>query len=71
MTMPTVATKKSKLNVKSRALRLVRTLPASATWDDVMYSLYVRQKIETGLSDIAAGRTHGHDSIRKEFGLSA
>ena len=69
--MPTAVTKKTKPNVKSRALRLVRTLPANATWDDVMYSLYVRQKIETGLADIATGRTHGHDSIRKEFGLSA
>lgn len=69
--MPTEVTKKTKLNIKGRALRLVRTLPANATWDDVMYSLYVRQKIETGLADIGAGRTHGHDSIRKEFGLSA
>ncbi len=35
-----------------------------------MYRIYVRQKIEAGLADIAAGRVHSHDSIRKEFGVA-
>jgi predicted transcriptional regulator len=35
-----------------------------------MYRIYVRQKIEAGLADIAAGRVHSHGTIRKEFGLS-
>ena len=69
--MPTTTTKSAKTTVKSRALRLVRTLPAKATWDDVMYQIYVRQKIEAGLSDLTANRTHSHASIRKEFGLGA
>jgi hypothetical protein len=53
--------------VKSEAIKLVQGLPESATWDDVMYRIYVRQKIETGLSDLRAGRTHSHAAIRKEF----
>ena len=69
--MPAVTTKSAKTTVKNQALRLVRTLPAQATWDDVMYQIYVRQKIEAGLADITAGRTHSHASIRKEFGLVA
>jgi predicted transcriptional regulator len=35
-----------------------------------MYRIYVRQKIDAGLSDIAAGRVHSHASIRKEFDVS-
>lgn len=55
--------------VKSKAIKLVQGLPASSTWDDLMYHVYVRQKIEAGLSDVQAGRVHSHASIRKEFAL--
>jgi hypothetical protein len=63
-------TQKKSGGVKARAIQLVRNLPAAASWDDLMYRIYVRQKIEAGLSDIAAGRVHAHASVRKEFGLS-
>ena len=66
--MPT-ATAKSR-GVKSAALKLIQSLPAQSNWDDVMYRIYVRQKIEAGLADLGAGRTHSHTSIRKDFGLS-
>jgi predicted transcriptional regulator len=59
-----IATRK---NLKSEAIKLVRRLPRSSTWDDLMYRIYVRQKIEAGLADIRAGRVHTHASIRKEF----
>ncbi len=54
-------------NVKAKALKLVRELPASSSWDDLMYRIYVRQKIEAGLDDLRAGRTHSHAAIRREF----
>ena len=66
--MPTV--KSSKPSLKSRAMSLVRTLPANSSWDDLMYRIYVRQTIEAGLADVRAGRVHSHASIRREFGLS-
>ena len=69
--MPTLAVKTVKSSVKAKALSALRKLPSTATWDDVMYHLYVRQKIETGLADVSAGRVHSHASIRKEFGLGA
>jgi hypothetical protein len=65
--MPTAVPKRRSL--KSDALKLVRGLPASSTWDDLMYRIYVRQKIEAGLSDLRAGRVHTHESIRKEFAV--
>ena len=63
--MPSAIAKRK--NLKSEAIKLVRRLPRSSTWDDLMYRIYVRQKIEAGLADIRAGRVHSHASIRKEF----
>ena len=65
------AAKTRAVKIKSAAARLVRELPDSASWDDLMYQIYVRQKIESGLADLKAGRKHPHTSIRIEFGLDA
>lgn len=56
-------------SIKKAAARLVRQLPESASWEDLMYEILVRQKIENGQSDLLAGRKHDHASIRKEFGV--
>ncbi|MDO8539382.1 MAG: hypothetical protein Q7S40_03000 [Opitutaceae bacterium] len=63
------STKAKRRSVKSEAIKLIRGLPASSTWDDLMYRIYVRQKIEAGLSDFRSGKVHTHASIRKEFAL--
>ena len=57
--------------IKAQAAKLVRGLPESASWDDLMYEIYVRQKIESGLADIAVGRVKTHAAICKKFGLTA
>ena len=44
-------------SIKPDAKRLVENLPDTATWDDLAYEIYVRQSIEAGLTDAAAGRT--------------
>ena len=67
--MPTL--RKPRRGVKSLAIKLVRSLPSNATWDDLMYRVYVRQKIESGLSDLDAGRKHSHDDIKRQFGLAS
>jgi hypothetical protein len=66
--MPTATAKRH--GVRAQAMRLVRGLPASSSWDDLMYRIYVRQKIEAGLTDIRLGRVHTHSSIKREFGLA-
>jgi hypothetical protein len=67
--MPTL--QKPKRGVKSLALKLIRTMPDNATWDDLMYQVYVRQKIDAGLADLVAGRKHSHEDIKRHFGVSA
>ena len=57
-------------NVKQEAHHLVERLPEKATWDDLMYEIYVRQAIEAGLEDSKAGRTVDVKEVRAKFGLS-
>ena len=45
------------LAVKEEAINLIKTLPDNVGWDDLMYELYVRQKIEIGLKAIEEGKT--------------
>ena len=66
--MPTI--KEKAMSVKSQAIKLVRNLPSDSSWDDLMYQVFVRQKIEAGLADIRKGKIHSHEAIRKEFGLA-
>jgi hypothetical protein len=56
-------------NVKTEAYRLVDKLPDTATWDDLMYEIYVRQSIDRGLADSDAGRVIDVDQARAQFGL--
>ena len=58
-----------KSNIKSKVRDAIASLPDDATWDDVMYRLYVRQKIETGLQDVESGNTLPVSEVRKRFGL--
>lgn len=56
-------------NIKTMVSEALETLPADATWDDVMHRLYVRQKIESGLQDVSHGETVSVTEVRKRFGL--
>ena len=56
-------------NIKSKVRDAIESLPDDASWDDFMYRLYVRQKIEAGLRDIELGNTLPVSEVRKRFGL--
>jgi len=58
-------------SIKEDARRLVEQLPDSATWDDLMYAIYVRQAIDAGLADAEAGRTVSVEEARARLGLPA
>ncbi|HET7630690.1 MAG TPA: hypothetical protein VFK16_00100 [Gemmatimonadaceae bacterium] len=50
---------------RTHARAIIDQLPDNASWDDVMYELYVREAIDAGLADVAAGRTIPQDMSRK------
>jgi predicted transcriptional regulator len=56
-------------SVKKEAHRLVEDLPEDATWDDLMYRIYVRQAIEAGIRDADEGRVVDVEEVRARFGL--
>jgi predicted transcriptional regulator len=56
--------------VKEEARKVIENLPEDATWDDLMYELYVRQKIEAGLRAAEEGRVISHEQVKQKF-LSA
>jgi hypothetical protein len=58
-------------NVKEKAHQLLNNLPDSATWEDLMYRIYVREAIEAGLKDSDQGKTVDITEVRKKFGLPA
>lgn len=57
-------------DVKTSAREAIDQLPDDASWDDVMYRIYVRQKIEAGLRDVENGETVTNAEVRKRYGLS-
>jgi predicted transcriptional regulator len=52
---------------KERAKKLLERLPESATWNDIMYQLYVRAKITQGLKDIEQDNMVSHEEVKKGF----
>ena len=54
---------------KEDAHKLVDRLSDSATWDDLMHEIYVRETIDRGLADSRAGRTKSVQEVRAKYGL--
>ncbi len=52
---------------KDAAREVIDRLPDQATWDDIAYELYVKEKIERGLADVAAGQTFSHDEVKRDL----
>lgn len=57
------------IGIKQEAYQLVKELPDNATWDDLMYKIYVHSAIEAGIKDSQAGRTIDVKEVRARFGL--
>jgi predicted transcriptional regulator len=55
--------------IKREAQRLVERLPEQASWDDLMYEIYVRQAVDRGIADADAGRVVSHDEAMRRLGL--
>ena len=56
--------------IKQEAYKILNRLSDQATWDDLMYQIYVRQTLEAGIKDSNEGRTVDVKEVRKRFGLS-
>ena len=53
--------------LKEEAKDLIDRLPENANLDDLMYELYVNQKIQNGLDAIDKGDIMTHEDVKKRF----
>lgn len=53
--------------VKEEAKRLIDSMPEQATWDDIMYELYVKTKLTVALKAAEEGRVTPHEEVKKRF----
>ena len=54
-------------NAKQDAIHAIEQLPDDAPLDEIVYRLFVLNKIQQGLRDIDAGRTIKHDELAQEI----
>lgn len=52
---------------KDMAKHVIDQLPDWVTLDDVIYGLYVCQKVESGLNAVVQGRTVPHDEVKRQL----
>lgn len=52
---------------KQAAQQLIDQVPDQASWDDIMYELYVKQKLEKGLKAVDDGRTVSHEEAKRRL----
>ena len=52
---------------KDKAIDLVSRLPEKASWQEIIYRLEVRRKIEEGIKAAEEGRVVSHDEVKKLF----
>lgn len=55
------------LSAKKEAVNMIRKLPDEANWDDIMYEIYIRKKIEQGLKAADQGKLVSHQEVKKRF----
>ena len=55
------------VTIKENIKSLVDSLPDNLTYDDIMYEIYVKQKIEKGLDDIKKGNVLPHEKVKELF----
>ena len=56
---------------KQAAKQIIDQVSDQASWDDIMYEFYVKQKIEKGLKAVEDGRTVSHEEAKRRLSGNA
>ena len=54
-------------SAKDAARQLIDRLPESATLNDIIYELYVKQKIDAGLKASRENRVTSHEQVKQRY----
>ena len=52
---------------KEEVRKMLDTIPDDASFEDIQYHVYVRQKIESGLKDIKEGRLLSQEEVEQRM----
>jgi len=52
---------------KDQVHQILEMLPEDVSLEDIQYHIYVRQKIQQGLDDVAAGRVVSHEEVQRRL----
>ncbi|HUP60297.1 MAG TPA: hypothetical protein VNA69_07745 [Thermoanaerobaculia bacterium] len=52
---------------KEQVHEILEMLPEDSSLEDIQYHIYVRQKIQQGLDDAAAGRVVSHEEVQRRL----
>lgn len=53
---------------KEEVLEILNNVPDDATLEDIQYRIYVRQRIERGLEEVAQGNVIDHEEVGRRLG---
>ena len=54
-------------SAKKSAQQILDRLPEDADWDQIMYELYVKQKIERAQASVAQGNVLSHEEVSRQL----
>jgi len=54
------------VTVKKEALRVISQLPAQTAMEDIMYRLYVIDKVRKGVADMNNGAVESHEKVSRD-----
>lgn len=54
---------------KEEAINLITRLPDEASWDDIMYEMYVKKRIEMGIKAADEDRVVAHEHVKRMFSI--
>ena len=55
------------VSVKEDIIKMIETLPDNTDYDDIMYHIYVRQKVDKGRTQLANGEGIDHADVKKSL----
>ena len=55
-------------SAKDEVRRILEQIPDNASFEDIQYHIYVREKIERGLEDVEQGRVISQEEVERRMG---
>jgi predicted transcriptional regulator len=55
------------LSTKEEVIKLIKELPEDVTLEDIIDELYVRAKIESGITQLDRGKSLPHDHVKERM----